>query len=303
MDRKKLRGNLMLTLTALIWGASFVAQSVGNELVGPFTFNAVRTLLGALTLLPVIALLDRLRGPQPARTVAEKRRAGKVLWLGGLCCGAALFAASTMQQVGISFTTAGKAGFITALYIVLVPILGIFLGKRAPRIVWLCVAVAVAGLFLLCVKENFSIGKGDLLVLCCALLFAVHILIIDHFSPLVDGVRMSCIQFLVAGLLGVPLMFWFETPTFSGILAAWVPICYSGILSCGVAYTLQIVAQKDTDPTIASLLLSLESVFAALSGWALLHETLTLRELLGCALVFAAIILAQLPPKTKEIQK
>lgn len=303
MDKKKLRGNLMLMLTALIWGASFVAQSVGNELVGPFTFNAVRTLLGALALTPVIALLDRRGGPKPEQTEEERAAAHKFLWIGGICCGVALFVASTLQQVGINFTTAGKAGFITALYIVLVPSLGIFIGKKVPKIIWICVAIAVGGLFLLCVKEDFSIGKGDLLVLACALMFAIHILIIDHFSPHVDGVRMSRIQFLVAGLLGLPLMFIFETPTLAGIGAAWLPICYSGILSCGVAYTLQIVAQKDTDPAVASLLLSLESVFAALSGWALLHEKLSLRELLGCALVFGAIILAQLPQKPKEAVK
>ena len=300
MDKKKLRGSLLLILTALIWGVSFVSQSVGNDLVGPFTFNTVRTLLGALALVPVILVMEKKRGPGPERTPEQRKAGNKVLWLGGLCCGAALFAASTFQQVGISFTTAGKAGFITALYIVLVPILGIFLGKRAPRIVWLCVAIAVAGLFLLCVKEDLTIGKGDLLVLVCALLFAIHILIIDHFSPLVDGVKMSCIQFLVAGLLGLPLMFLLETPTLGGILAAWLPIGYSGILSCGVAYTLQIVAQKDTDPAVASLLLSLESVFAVLAGWVLLHERLAARELLGCALVFGAVILAQLPQKSKE---
>lgn len=301
MNRDKLRGNLMLMLTALIWGASFVAQSVGNELVGPFTFNAVRTLLGALALTPVIALLDRRSIKKREQTEEERRASQKLLWTGGICCGIALFAASTLQQLGINYTTAGKAGFITALYIVLVPILGIFIGKRIPKLIWLCVAIAVGGLFLLCVKKDLSVGKGDLLVLGCALIFAVHILVIDHFSSRVDCVRMSRIQFLVAGLLALPLMLIFEEPTFSGIIKAWLPIAYSGILSCGVAYTLQIVAQKDTDPTVASLLLSLESVFAALSGWVLLHETLNLRELLGCVLVFAAIILAQLPHKTKEV--
>ena len=303
MDKKQLRGNLMLMLTALIWGASFVSQSVGNKLVGPFTFNAVRTLLGALALTPIIALAGRTRSRKSEMTAEERRAARRTLWIGGICCGTALFIASTLQQVGINFTTAGKAGFITALYIVLVPILGIFIGKKVSKIIWLCVTVAVGGLFLLCVRENFSIGKGDLLVLACALMFAVHILIIDYFSPKVDGVQLSCIQFLVAGLMGLPLMFIFETPTLTGLGTAWLPICYSGILSCGVAYTLQVIAQKDTDPTVASLLLSLESVFAALSGWALLHETLNLRELLGCALVFSAIILAQLPQKPKEVKK
>ena len=221
---------------------------------------------------------------------------------GGICCGIAIAAASTLQQYGIAYTTVGKAGFITALYIVIVPILGIFL-KRKPRlIIWFSVLLALVGLYFLCMTDSLSFSKGDTLVLLCAFVFSLHIMIIDHFSPMVDGVRMSCIQFAVAGILcGIPALI-FEHPTFSSLIAAWAPILYAGILSCGVAYTLQIVAQKNYDPTVASLLLSLESVFSVLAGWVILHQALSPREIFGCVLVFIAIILVQLPaPKTKEV--
>ncbi len=221
-----------------------------------------------------------------------------ILLIGGLCCGIALAVSSGFQQIGVANTTVGKAGFITALYIVIVPLLGIFLGKKVGALVWGGVGLAVIGMYLLCITEGFSISLGDLLVLICAVGFAVHILVIDHFSPKVDGVRMSCIQFFVCAVLSSIPMFIFETPSFSAILSAAMPILYTGVMSSGVAYTLQIVAQKDTDPTLASLLLSLESVFAVLAGWILLREGLSHRELLGCALVFAAVILAQWPKKT-----
>ena len=301
---KKIRGNLLLLLTALIWGASFVAQRAGMEYIGPFTFNGIRSLVGCIVLIPVILILSKLKSGESETetfTDEEKKAQKKTLLVGGILCGIALFAASSLQQIGMVYTTAGKAGFITALYIVIVPIIGIFIGKKIRPIVWLCVILAVAGLYLLCIKDGFSIGKGDLLVLLCALGFAIHILIIDHFSPKTDGVKLSCIQFFVCGVISIIPMFAFESPDWSAILACRVPILYAGVLSCGVAYTLQIIAQKGTDPTIASMLLSLESVFAVISGVVILHEHIILREMFGCIIIFVAIIIAQLPSKEERL--
>lgn len=290
-----MKNNAMLLLTALIWGCAFVAQSVGMDYVGPFTFNAVRSLIGAVVLLPVIALMDRLEGKDKKKAV--KKGDTRTLILGGVCCGIALGVASSLQQIGIQYTTVGKAGFITAMYIVIVPLMGVFVGRKVRPVIGLCVVIAVAGLYFLCMKGGFSLGGGDLLVLICAVAFSVHILVIDYFSPLVDGVRMSAIQFLVAGLMcSVPMFLW-EQPQPAVILSAWAPILYAGVLSCGVAYTLQILGQKGADPVVASLLLSLESVFSVLAGWVILGQALSARELFGCALMFGAIILAQLPER------
>ena len=289
---EKLKNRLLLVLVALIWGVAFVAQSEGAKDVGPYTFNAVRMIIGGLVLLPCIKIMDAFRAKEPD---APREKGGKALWLGGLCCGVVLFLASTLQQVGILYTTAGKAGFITALYIVLVPILGLFFGRKTGAALWISVALAVVGMYFLCMTGSLSLGRGEALCMLCALFFAVHITVIDHFSPDVDGVRMSCIQFFVCGGLSVVLMFLFEKPDIHKIVSAWLPILYTGVLSSGVAYTLQIVAQKNVNPTVASLLMSLESVFSALAGWAILGQGLSGRELFGCALLFAAIILAQLP--------
>ena len=232
----------------------------------------------------------------------EQKGDRKPLILGGVCCGVMLCIASNFQQFGISFTTVGKAGFITAMYILIVPILGLFMKKRVGAKVWLGVVLATIGLYMLCMtSEAFSLSKGDFLVLICAVFFSLHILIIDYFSPKCDGVRMSCIQFFVCGIICMVLAFIFETPSLRAILSGWLPILYAGVLSCGVAYTLQIVGQKNMDPTVASLILSLESVFSVLAGWVILHQTLSMRELLGCVLMFLAIILAQLPEKTKAL--
>ena len=290
-----MKNNAMLLLTALIWGCAFVAQSVGMDYVGPFTFNAVRSLIGAVVLLPVIALMDRLEGKDKKKAV--KKGDTRTLILGGVCCGIALGVASSLQQIGIQYTTVGKAGFITAMYIVIVPLMGVFVGRKVRPVIGLCVVIAVAGLYFLCMKGGFSLGGGDLLVLICAVAFSVHILVIDYFSPLVDGVRMSAIQFLVAGLMCLVPMFLWEQPQPAVILSAWAPILYAGVLSCGVAYTLQILGQKGADPVVASLLLSLESVFSVLAGWVILGQALSARELFGCALMFGAIILAQLPER------
>ena len=299
MKTGQMRNTLLLFLTAFIWGVAFVAQSVGGEQVGCFTFNGVRSLIGAVVLLPVIAFLDG----QKKRELGEKEFQAqkgdfKILLLGGVCCGVMLCIASNFQQYGISFTTVGKAGFITALYIIIVPVLGLFMKKKVGAKIWIGVALATAGLYLLCMtSESFSVSKGDLLVLVCAGFFSLHILIIDHFSPKCDGVRLSCIQFFVCGVISMAAAFLFETPNLTTILSGWLPILYAGVMSCGVAYTLQIIGQKNMDPTVASLILSLESVFSVLAGWGLLNQKLSARELFGCVLMFAAILLAQLPEK------
>ncbi|MGN8849330.1 DMT family transporter [Bariatricus sp. HCP28S3_C2] len=303
MKKMSLKNITMLFLTAFIWGVAFVAQSVGMNYIGPFTFSCVRSILGGIVLIPCIWFLDRLKmkeeGVTEKRTMSEKEK--KTLLIGGICCGIALCVASNLQQFGVKYTTVGKAGFITALYIVLVPIFGIFLKKKVGVKVWISVAISVVGLYLLCMTEKFSISKGDFLVLLCAIVFSIHILVIDHFSPLVDGVRMSCIQFWITGIISAIPMFLFEKPSLSAIFAAAVPLLYAGVMSSGVAYTLQIVAQKDADPTVASLILSLESVFSVLAGWVVLGQVMSMREICGCVLMFAAIILAQLPER-KTVQ-
>lgn len=289
----KLKNGILLFLTALIWGIAFVAQSVGMDYVQPFTFNAVRSLIGGAVLIPCIFVMDRLK----LSDRQEKQENPRILLIGGICCGIALCVASNLQQIGIQYTSVGKAGFITALYIVIVPIFSIFLRRKAGIKVWISVFMAVVGLYLLCMTEQLSLGKGDFLVLLCAVVFAIHILVIDYFSPKVDGVKMSCIQFFVCGILSAVCMFVTEQPQISSILAAWQPVLYAGVLSCGVAYTLQIIGQKGVNPTIASLILSLESVVSVLSGWLILKQQLSSRELMGCLLMFIAIILAQLPDK------
>ena len=297
MDRKQLKYSLLLVLTALIWGTAFVAQSQATDDVGPFTFNAARLIVGGVVLLPCIRLLDGLRAK---RGEAAATGSGKTLVIGGVCCGVVLFAASAFQQAGIGYTTVGKAGFITALYIVLVPLTGVLIGKKVGAALWLSVALAAAGMYLLCMTGETGVNRGDILCLVCALFFTGHILVIDHFSPHVDGVRLSAIQFFVGGGLSALAMLIVERPDWHSVLAAWFPILYAGVLSSAVGYTLQIIAQKNVNPTLASLIMSLESVFSALSGWLLIGQTLTLLELTGCALMFAAIILAQLPRKTRN---
>lgn len=293
MKKKQLGNSLLLLLTATIWGSAFVAQSVGMEHVGPFTFTFSRSIIGGMVLLPCILLLGKWK----------KGFATKVEWIGGICCGIALCVASNFQQVGMQYTTVGKAGFITALYVVLVPIFGIFMKKRVSLLIWGCVAVSVAGLYLLCMPAGaFVLAFGDLLVLLCAVLFSVHILVIDYFSPKGDGVVISCIQFFTCGVLsGIPMLF-FENPSAGSVLDAKWSILYAGVLSSGVAYTLQVVAQKNVNPTVASLIMCLESVVAVIAGWVILGEGMSSREIWGCILMFAAIVVAQLPvpEKTKE---
>lgn len=299
MKNRNLKNPLLLLLTAAIWGSAFVAQSVGMDYVGCFTFSCVRNLIGCLVLLPYIWLTGWKKEAQETVLPEEKKQENKILAIGGICCGICLCIASNLQQYGIQYTSVGKAGFLTALYIVLVPVLGIFLKKKCGLQVWISVAVAVVGFYLLSVKEGFRLEMGDIYLVLSALMFSVHILVIDYFSPKVDGVKLSCIQFFVCGILSGIVMFLTEQPSLGTLLEARIPILYAGVLACGVAYTLQILGQKDFNPTIASLILSLESVFSALAGWLILQQTLTGREKAGCFLIFCAVILAQLPGKKK----
>ena len=295
---KQLRGSLLLVLTAMIWGAAFVAQSVGMDYIGPFTFLCSRSFLGSAVLLPVIFFRSR---HQQENADSPAPAGGKLLLLGGLLCGIALFLGSIFQQIGIQHTTAGKAGFITTLYVVLVPLVGLFAHKRVAPKVWGAVVLSLVGMYFLCLfgTDLSSINRGDLWEIAGSLGFTLHILVIDHFSSRVDGVKMSCIQFFVCGVLAMVFMFALEAPSWSSILAAALPICYAGILSSGAGYTLQIIAQKDTDPTVASLLMSLESVFSLVFGWILLKEAMSGVELLGCLLIFVAVIWVQLPSRQK----
>lgn len=301
MKTNRIRQNVFPVLAALIWGTAFVAQSVSTEFVGPFTFNAARSVVAFFFLLALCLLLRAKRQRDSGGSVQSDPTAKKNLIVAGLCCGAALTVAAFLQQKGLETTTSGKAGFITALYIVIVPIMGIFLKKKAPRIIWVSVALAVVGLYFLCITEGFSVTIGDFYTLLCAVCFAVHILVIDYFGQFVDGVELSCAQFCVAGVLSGIGMLVTETPSVEAILACIGPILYVGILSSGVAYTLQILAQKDSNPTVVSLLLSLESVFATLAGAIILHDRMSGKEYFGCVLMLAAVVLAQLPEKKKEL--
>ena len=304
MEKFSLKSSFLLFMAAFIWGVAFVAQSVGMNYMGPFSFNGARFLMGSVVLLPLV-IFRRKQSKKEGKEPADC----KITWIGGICCGLALCAAALLQQFGIMYTTVGKAGFITTLYIILVPFFGIILKKKIPPMVWIGAVIAAFGMYLLCMSEGLRLGKGDTLVFICAILFSVHILVIDYFSPKADGVELSCIQFLIAGVIGSVLALLFEQPKPGDFIAGIVPLAYAGILSSGVAYTLQIVGQKNMDPTIASLILSLESVVSMLAGWVLLGQALTSRELAGCALVFCAVILVQLPqewimrPVHKTIRK
>jgi drug/metabolite transporter (DMT)-like permease len=296
MNKFVVRQSLILLLTAIIWGIAFVAQSVGMDYVGPFTFIAVRNVIGVIVLLPVIYILDRSKSNE------EKSKENKKdLITGGILCGIFLFIASSFQQFGVKYTSVGKAGFITAMYIVLVPVVGIFIHKKTSGRVWIGVVLAVVGMYFLCIsKGEMGMQMGDILVFICAITFSFHILTIDHFSEKVDGVKMSCVQFITCAILSSVFMVIFEEPSISDIIRAWKPILYAGALSSGVAYTLQIVGQKGMNPTVASLILSLESVVSVIAGWIILHQRLSAREIFGCMLAFAAIIIVQLPDKRKK---
>lgn len=296
--KQQIKSSLILLLTATIWGVAFVAQSVGMEYIGPFTFNAIRCVLGGLVLIPVILVLKKKKETGAENQEKEDK---KTLWTGGIACGVILCIASNLQQFGIMEASVGKSGFFTALYIVMIPVIGIFIGKRPGIKLWFCVALAVVGMYLLCMKDgSFTIERADIMLLLCALAFSFHILVVDYFSPKVDGVKMSCIQFFVCGVLSAVGMLFTETPDISNIQAAWLPLLYAGLLSCSVGYTLQIVGQKGINPVIASLIMSLESVISALAGWVILGQVLSPKEILGCVLMFVAIIITQIPIGNKK---
>lgn len=288
--KKQLSGVIALSGATVIWGSAFIAQSVGMDKIGPFTFQAVRCFLAVVFLFPASALFSKGKP-------FWKSWADPALWRSGVICGLALFAASSLQQTGLVYTDAGKAGFLTAMYIVFVPFLGLFLGQRPGRNALLSLIPAIVGLYLLSCTSVSGINKGDVLLLLCAVAFSVQILLIDRHCAGLDGLKLNCIQALVAAVLSVPWALLTETVDASRIASCWLPLGYAGVLSMGVAYTLQIVGQKRVAPSAAALLMSLESVFAALFGWLLLHETMTRAEELGCVLVFAAVVISQLPEK------
>ncbi len=298
-SKNQLIGSLFLLICAFIWGSAFVAQTTGAEYVGPFTFICLRNILGGLVIIPVVFISDGIK--KNGNYHKSEKKDKKNLILGGICCGTALCFASVFQQAGIDRgTDPGKAGFITALYILLVPLSSIFMKKRVRPIIWPCILASVVALYLLCVTQDNSVAFSDLLVLICAALYTVHILVIDRVSPHVDGVKLSCIQFFVASLISFFPAVFYEGFDFKSIIAALPSIAYAGIMSSGVAYTLQILGQQKTEPTLASMIMSLESVFAVLTSMLVLHLTPSPREAVGCVIMFAAIIVAQLPEKKKK---
>lgn len=293
--RKQLRGSIYLLLATIIWGSTFVAQSVGMDYIGPFTFQAVRCGLAVIGLLPLIYIMDKKAGHNFLREWANKQ-----LWVGGLLCALPLFLAVNLQQVGLVSTSAGKSAFLTAMYIVFVPILGLFVGRKLSPMIPISVVLAVAGLYLLSCVGVTQIQLGDILLLLCALMFAVQILFVDRFAPSVDALRLNCLQAALCAVASGVIAVFTETVTFPNLLDCWLPLCYAGFLSMGAAYSLQIIGQKHLEPSAASLIMSLESVFAVLFGWLLLNETMTTWETIGCVLVFIAVILSQIDIKVKK---
>ena len=306
MKHNQMRQVVFPILAAFIWGTSFVSQDICADSMGAFTFNGTRYFIAVLSLLVVIAVMNTTRKDRPQPTAEEKKASRKQLWLGGLCCGTALAVASNFQQAGLlTGTDAGKAGLITALYVVLVPLFGLFFRRKVSGPVWIAVVLSVVSLYLLCIKGSFSLAPGDLLVLVCAVCFAVHILLIDHFTARCDGVKLSCLQFLFAAIWSTILALIFDTIDFHVLWECILPLLYVGVFSCGVGYTLQILAQKDSNPTVVTILLSLESVFAVIAGAIILHQQMSLREYIGCALMFIAVVLAQVQfpaKKAKQLQ-
>ena len=309
--RGQVFGALLLILAALIWGTSFVAQDVGMDYLGPFTFNGIRSLVGCTALLPLLVYRSLLtkRAQKAGRTERRTESKGwtvkekRPLLRGGILCGLVLCTASNLQQVGIRHSTVGKAGFLTTLYIVIVPLLGLLRGKIPRPVMWVSVAVAMAGIYALSFTgEGEGVSLGDILLLLCAVFYAFHILAVDRYAPKVNGVALSCIQFLISGVITMVLAFLFETPNPGTILSAWFPILYAGVMSSAIAYTLQIIGQRYVNPVAAPVIMSLESVFAVLSGWLVLGQTLQPREWLGCGLVFGAVLLAEYASREKSVK-
>ena len=318
MKHNQVRQVVFPILAAFIWGTAFVAQDVCADVIDTFTFNAIRSYVAVVVLLIIMAIFDRVNRDKPSPTAIQRKAANRQMWIGGICCGTALAIASNFQQAGISAgTDSGKAGFITALYVVLVPVFGLFFKRRVSLPTWIAVVLSVVALYLLCIKGDFSLAPGDLLILVCAVCFAIHILVIDHFTASVDGLRLSCVQFLVAAVLATVAKVVcvvlglngtgditsatsiFAMPDWDAILDCTLPILYVGVFSSGVGYTLQILAQKDSNPTVVTILLSLESVFAVIAGAIILKQQMSVREYIGCAIMFAAVILAQIQFPTK----
>lgn len=312
MKSKKLISSLLLILAALIWGVAFVAQSVGMKYIGPYTFSFIRCMIGAVVLLPVIYFM-RDKNSSTKNTGTKNNR---TLIIGGILCGICLCVATNLQQFGLLYSSSGKAGFITTCYIVMVPIIGIFFKKKTHLNIWIGVLIALIGMYFLCILADdgsvntireiiylniagIRINIGELYLVLCAIAFSFHIITIDHFSPLTDGIKLSCIQFFVSGLLSGVAMLIYEKASMTAVIDALIPILYTGILSSGVAYTLQIIGQKNLNPTVASLLMSLESVISVLAGWIILGQSLSAYEIIGCILIFCAVVLAQLPVKKK----
>ena len=297
VKKKAIKGNFMLLMAAFIWGTAFVAQSKGMDFIGPFTFNTMRNYVAFIVLIPLIFIIRKFSSGQNSTYI--KGSSKKDVIKAGICCGCMLFLASSFQQIGLKYTSVGKAGFITTFYVIIIPVLGLFVGKRIGLKIIISLIAAIFGLYLLCITEGLeSISKGDFYILLCAFCNAFHILTIDHFSPKVDGVVLSCIQFLVCALISTRPMFYIEMPAVAAILKSMGPFVYDAVLSCGVAYTLQIFGQRYTEPVITSLIMSLESVFSVLAGWVVLHQFLTFKETIGCIIVFAAVTLAQIPDKS-----
>lgn len=303
---KKAKGVLFLLLAALFWGVAFVAQDVGAEVVEPFTFTTTRYVMGGLTLLLLSVVKDGIRQKKFGKeeiSPEEKKKRRKTLLLGGVVCGAVLFFATNLQQIGLMYTTAGKSGFITACYIVLVPIIGLFFKKKCPFFVWIAVGLSVVGLYFLCLADGFDgFNRGDLITMGCSVAFAAHILCISHFVDRVDGIKITCVQcFVCAAISAVPMLIW-ETPTWEALMQAAIPLLYTGICSAGLAYMFQTLGQKELNPTLASIVMSAESVISVVAAWLILQQALTVKEIVGCVIIFVAIILAQLPQKQREIK-
>ncbi|KEZ85948.1 membrane protein [Clostridium sulfidigenes] len=298
MTKTQLKANILLLLTAAIWGLAFVAQKVGAEHVGAFTYNGIRFALGSISLIPLILFLNKKKR-ENEETQNNDRDSLKLTVKAGIIAGCALFIATSLQQMGVMGTTAGKAGFITGLYMVIVPILGLFLKQKVNKSTWIGIVIAIIGLYLLSINEDFSISNGDLLVLIGSVGWAVHILLIDNFTKKIDPLKLSSVQFATCSILSLVMAIIFEDINMVGISGAMVSILYGGLLSVGVAYTLQVVAQKNAKPSHAAILLSMESVFGALGGAMFLGERIGARGLVGCILIFIAIIISQLKPSEK----
>lgn len=297
---KNFKGELILLLTAIIWGTSFISQKLGMNYIEPFTFGASRFLLGAVALIPVILIFDALnKKKRNVKSVEETKRefSNKDLIMGGILCGSALFLGASCQQWGIVYTTAGKAGFITALYIVIVPLFGIFMHKKINLLTWIGVVLAVVGLFFLCIQEDFSIQRGDIVVLVGTVFWALQIIVVDVYVDKTEGIKLSFVQFVTAGILSAIAAVIFENPDINEIIACGGPILYTAIMVVGVAYTLQIIGQKYTNPTVAAIILSMESIFAVISGAIFLNESMSAKELIGCILMFIAVIITQVEPR------